>query len=59
LIRQEFPPKSTLNATVYGDQASTITKEHLEPNLGGLAVEEVWYKYVLVKSHWLVNQSKL
>jgi linoleate 9S-lipoxygenase len=39
-LLQEFPPKSTLNATVYGDQASTITKEHLEPNLGGLAVEE-------------------
>ncbi|MCH81404.1 seed lipoxygenase, partial [Trifolium medium] len=39
-LLQEFPPKSTLNATVYGDQTSTITKEHLESNLGGLTVEE-------------------
>ncbi|CAJ2663551.1 unnamed protein product [Trifolium pratense] len=38
-LLQEFPPKSTLNATVYGDQTSTITKEHLESNLGELTVE--------------------
>ncbi|GAU42121.1 hypothetical protein TSUD_350950 [Trifolium subterraneum] len=39
-LLQEFPPKSTLNTTVYGDQTSTITKEHLESNLGELTVEE-------------------
>ncbi|AET01678.2 seed linoleate 9S-lipoxygenase [Medicago truncatula] len=39
-LLQEFPPKSTLDATVYGDQNSTITKEHLETNLGDITVEE-------------------
>ncbi|OIW17162.1 hypothetical protein TanjilG_18117 [Lupinus angustifolius] len=37
---QEFPPKSKLDPQVYGDNTSTITKEHLEPNLDGLTVEQ-------------------
>ncbi|KAE9616206.1 hypothetical protein Lal_00017471 [Lupinus albus] len=37
---QEFPPKSKLDTQVYGDNTSTITKEHLEPNLDGLTVEQ-------------------
>ncbi|KAK7255639.1 hypothetical protein RIF29_29054 [Crotalaria pallida] len=37
---QEFPPKSKLDTQLYGDNTSTITKEHLEPNLGGLTVEQ-------------------
>ncbi|KAL5160228.1 Seed linoleate 9S-lipoxygenase [Glycine soja] len=37
---QEFPPKSTLDPTLYGDQTSTITKEQLEINMGGVTVEE-------------------
>ncbi|CAJ1950897.1 unnamed protein product [Sphenostylis stenocarpa] len=37
---QEFPPKSTLDPTIYGDQTSTITKEQLEINTGGIAVDE-------------------
>ncbi|XP_027334454.1 linoleate 9S-lipoxygenase-like isoform X2 [Abrus precatorius] len=37
---QEFPPKSKLDSQLYGDNTSTITKEQLEPNLGGLTVEQ-------------------
>ncbi|CAJ1955468.1 unnamed protein product [Sphenostylis stenocarpa] len=43
LIRllQEFPPQSKLDGQVYGDHTtSQITKEHLEPNLEGLTVDE-------------------
>ncbi|MQL05309.1 hypothetical protein EI015_24725, partial [Escherichia coli] len=37
---QEFPPQSKLDSQLFGDNTSTITKEHLEPNLGGITVEE-------------------
>ncbi|KAK4282802.1 hypothetical protein QN277_014133 [Acacia crassicarpa] len=37
---QEFPPTSKLDPKVYGEQSSTITKEHLEINLNGLTVDE-------------------
>ncbi|KAK8465053.1 hypothetical protein PHAVU_010G135701 [Phaseolus vulgaris] len=37
---QEFPPKSTLDPTVYGDHTSTITKEQLEINMDGVTLEE-------------------
>ncbi|KAJ1420344.1 PLAT/LH2 domain [Sesbania bispinosa] len=42
LIRslQEFPPRSKLDNSVYGDHTSTITKEHIETNLDGLTVDE-------------------
>ncbi|KAL2337925.1 hypothetical protein Fmac_012371 [Flemingia macrophylla] len=36
----EFPPQSTLDPTLYGDQTSTIAKEQLEINMGGVTVEE-------------------
>ncbi|XP_058750359.1 linoleate 9S-lipoxygenase-like [Vicia villosa] len=36
---QNFPPKSSLDSQLYGDNTSTITKEHLEPNMGGVTVE--------------------
>ncbi|KAG5036395.1 hypothetical protein JHK86_017235 [Glycine max] len=36
----EFPPKSKLDSQLYGDNTSTITKQHLEPNFGGLTVEQ-------------------
>ncbi|XP_057455131.1 seed linoleate 9S-lipoxygenase-like [Lotus japonicus] len=39
-LLQEFPPKSTLDVNGFGDQNSTLTKEHLEINLGGLTVDE-------------------
>jgi hypothetical protein len=38
---QEFPPKSKLDTKQFGDHTSTITKEQLEPNLGGVTVEQV------------------
>ncbi|KAI4355473.1 hypothetical protein L6164_004245 [Bauhinia variegata] len=37
---KEFPPKSKLDPNVYGDQTSTITKQHLEINLDGCTVDE-------------------
>ncbi|CAL0324070.1 unnamed protein product [Lupinus luteus] len=36
----EFPSRSKLDSKVYGDHTSKITKEHLEPNLEGLSVDE-------------------
>ncbi|GAU21995.1 hypothetical protein TSUD_111350 [Trifolium subterraneum] len=36
---QEFPPKSNLDPTVYGDQTSKITADTL--NLDGSTVDEV------------------
>ncbi|CAO1942605.1 unnamed protein product [Urochloa humidicola] len=42
LIRRltEFPPKSTLDPSKYGDHTSTITAAHIERNLEGLTVEQ-------------------
>ncbi|KAJ1286609.1 hypothetical protein BS78_03G365300 [Paspalum vaginatum] len=42
LIRRltEFPPKSTLDPSKYGDQTSTITEAHIERNLEGLTVQQ-------------------
>ena len=37
---EEFPPGSKLDSKVYGDHTSTMKKEHLEPNLEGLTVEQ-------------------
>ncbi|OIW11835.1 hypothetical protein TanjilG_14647 [Lupinus angustifolius] len=39
-LLQEFPVQSKLDATIYGDQTSKITKEQLEINLEGQTVEE-------------------
>ncbi|XP_062143519.1 probable linoleate 9S-lipoxygenase 5 [Alnus glutinosa] len=37
---EEFPPASKLDPKVYGDQASTITKQHIENNIDGLSIDE-------------------
>ncbi|WVY97890.1 hypothetical protein V8G54_030041 [Vigna mungo] len=37
---QEFPPASKLDPKLYGNQTSTITKEHIGSNLEGLTVDE-------------------
>ncbi|XP_058743502.1 linoleate 9S-lipoxygenase-like [Vicia villosa] len=36
----EFPPKSKVDSQLYGDNTTTITKEHLEPNMDGVNVEQ-------------------
>ncbi|KAL3330107.1 hypothetical protein AABB24_034123 [Solanum stoloniferum] len=37
---QEFPPKSQLDSEVYGNQNSTITKEHIKNTLDGLTIDD-------------------
>ncbi|XP_021684973.2 probable linoleate 9S-lipoxygenase 5 isoform X2 [Hevea brasiliensis] len=37
---EEFPPKSKLNYKQFGDQNSSITKEHIENKLHGMSLDE-------------------
>ncbi|KAF8016841.1 hypothetical protein BT93_H2147 [Corymbia citriodora subsp. variegata] len=37
---QEFPPRSKLDRAKYGNQNSTIRKEHIERNMNGITVHE-------------------
>ena len=39
-VLQEFPPKSKLNQEQFGDQNSSITKEHIEKNLTEMSIDE-------------------
>lgn len=42
LIRrlEEFPPKSKLDPKLYGNQNSSITKEHIEKNMDGYSIDK-------------------
>ncbi|XP_057512598.1 probable linoleate 9S-lipoxygenase 5 [Actinidia eriantha] len=37
---QEFPPRSNLDPKVYGNQSSSITRDHIKNKLHGLTIEE-------------------
>ncbi|KAK4739249.1 hypothetical protein R3W88_002946 [Solanum pinnatisectum] len=37
---QEFPPTSKLDPTLFGEQRSTISEEHVKHNLDGLTIEQ-------------------
>ncbi|WRX22383.1 PLAT/LH2 domain - like 5 [Theobroma cacao] len=41
---REFPPASKLDPKTYGNQKSTVTKEHIERNMNGLTVEKALEK---------------
>ncbi|XP_061348489.1 probable linoleate 9S-lipoxygenase 5 [Gastrolobium bilobum] len=54
---QEFPPATKLDSKAYGDQTSTIRKEHIESNLNGLTVDEaIRQKKLFILDHhdWLI-----
>ncbi|KAH9619969.1 hypothetical protein KSS87_010329, partial [Heliosperma pusillum] len=38
----EFPPKSSLDKKVFGNQDSSITKEHIEMNMDGYSVDKAF-----------------
>ncbi|KAI7726002.1 hypothetical protein M8C21_020677, partial [Ambrosia artemisiifolia] len=37
---EEFPPASKLDPNEYGDQTSSMTEEHIRPNMNGLTVKQ-------------------
>ncbi|KAF5786360.1 putative linoleate 9S-lipoxygenase [Helianthus annuus] len=37
---EEFPPASKLDPNEYGDQTSSMTEEHLKPNMNGLTIKQ-------------------
>ncbi|KAL6324157.1 hypothetical protein AAG906_006428 [Vitis piasezkii] len=43
-LLQEFPPKSKLDPEVYGNQNSSITKEHIENHLDDLTINQAMEK---------------
>lgn len=48
----EFPPKSSLDHSLYGDQNSTIKAEHIQDNLDGFSVyEAVQLKRLFIIDH--------
>ncbi|KAG2395137.1 linoleate 9S-lipoxygenase [Vigna angularis] len=48
----EFPPASKLDGKVYGNQTSTIRKEHIESKMDGLTVDEaIRHKKLFILDH--------
>lgn len=45
-----FPPISQLDSNKYGNQHSTITAAHIEHNLEGLTVDEVYDLWTLERT---------
>ncbi|CAN4091350.1 unnamed protein product [Withania somnifera] len=49
---QEFPPASKLDPEVYGNQTSSITREHIEKNMDGPTVDEaIKYNKLFILDH--------
>ncbi|KAG2317397.1 hypothetical protein Bca52824_020519 [Brassica carinata] len=44
---KEFPPKSNLDSEKYGNQHSSIRKEHIEPHMNGINVQEALEQHKL------------
>ncbi|KAF8089001.1 hypothetical protein N665_0522s0030 [Sinapis alba] len=44
---KEFPPKSNLDSSKYGNQHSSIREEHIEPHMNGINVQEALEQHKL------------
>jgi hypothetical protein len=53
LIPQEFPPKSSLDPSKFGDHTSMITAAHIGSNLEGLTVQQVGF----VRADFAINRD--
>ncbi|KAJ4824049.1 hypothetical protein Tsubulata_038929 [Turnera subulata] len=53
----EFPPKSKLDANLYGNQDSSITEENIKNNLDGYSVDEVIFHLFLVSHEKMISEQ--